>query len=189
MRSYFQAELLIAGFLAFGPVGGAQRPKAPPLGGGMKLVLEPIDSAGVLPERFNIVLENNSGHDMYLPRPNTKCHDAAIGDALLEAYFVPADPSAHPSVSTCVCDSIFRPILERAKSWMVLKAGESLRLEVGIRGVVDQAPAEGRYTISAHFSPAALSREEMETLHQNGMDVPTVDLETPTLHYEVKRSH
>jgi hypothetical protein len=157
--------------------------------GGVAIRLNPSHLQNGLPLVFEVVLTNISGHDLRLPQPQLECANSMNGFIFLRASFLPADASMHPTSHGCAVDSFSRNTLERAKSWQTLASGASLSYEFRLQDAVPDAPAAGRYTVWADFTPAAVSPDEIQMLHQNGIDVPTATVTTVPVHYEISQPH
>lgn len=155
--------------------------------GGLAIRLHPSHLQNGLPLVFDVVLTNTSGHDLRIPHPQLECGNSTQGFIFLRAEFLPADPSKHPIRHSCIMDSFKRNTLEGVKSWPTLAPGASLYFDMRLQDEVPEAPAPGRYTVWADFTPASVSATDLQTLHENGIEVPTAKLTTEPLHYTVSR--
>src|SRR5215467_11981310 len=113
--------LLVAG-IALAMITGAQSPK--PTASPLELQLQPESLQGEVPAAFTFVLVNKSDHEVRVPTPAVQCEDSFDGSVELRLDFKPLAPGPGIEGHGCAGDTMAWPaILERVKSWRVLKPG------------------------------------------------------------------
>jgi hypothetical protein len=78
------------------------------------------------------------------------------------------------------------PITERAKSWTILRPGESTYVSDDALGFESAGP--GVYEFSGTYMPPSLTEEQLQILSNAGMYVPRYKAQTEKIRY-VKSAH
>jgi hypothetical protein len=132
-----------------------------------------------MPQAFAFVLVNISDHDMLIPpKPNVDCSDLSRGSLWLRLKFTPLTHELPGLGRSCVADYGIgpggpTPILEQAKEWKVLHAGESLTLD-GYKYYEDKDA--GTYEFWAEYQPPYIATEDQAVLQKAGIDFPHGEL-------------
>jgi len=154
--------------------------------GELELKLKPEQIKDGMPEAFIFLLINKSNHDIRLPTPEVDCGNSYTGSIMLRVHFVPSRPDEDRVLHGCAADKYdWQEILERAKEWKVLRAGESLSMEAkvsrpgksfGIKQGKFQVflddHAAGSYEFWADYEPPAISSGDKDALTAVGIDFP-----------------
>ncbi len=149
----------------------------------LELRLQPEAVRINIPQAFTVLIVNRSDHDMRLPMPDHECRDVALGTILLGFNFVPAKPGPTPLGHGCFKDYAYQPILDRVRSWKVLRPGESLSLET----ISVKAGEAGTYDYWAHYYPPGMPKADEEVLQKAGIDFPKAELESTHVKFVRKR--
>jgi hypothetical protein len=141
--------------------------------GNMELRIQAQDVSSGLPAGFSFQLVNTSDHDILLPSPSIACEDPTMdGQIILKTEFTPRDPNAPRQFSSCTNDNMNHlPIFQRIKSWKTLHPGESLSLSASRKRLGDQLQEAGSYDFWAIYFPAAMERDERESLLRQGIQI------------------
>ena len=165
---------LVAG-IALVTITNAQGPVMSPL----ELRLEPEESDGGVPTAFAFLLVNRSDHEVRVPTPAVQCEDSFDGSIELRLDFRPLVPGAPGEGGGCAGDTMnWPPILERVKSWKVLKPRESLQVRGDHARLFYDADKPGIYEFWATYRPPSVNRADQETLRAVGVDFPDRRLST-----------
>jgi hypothetical protein len=151
----------------------------------LELLVDPKLIVAGVPESFTFALLNISGHDLWLPTPDSPCKNLLHGYVFLDFRFTPklaARPAAPPR--SCIEDGpeIQGGILHEVDSWTPLHPGESLTISRN-RWAYTTEESEGVYEFRAVYTPRALSATDQRTLTGAGIDYPKQTLKSPPLRF------
>ncbi len=146
--------------------------------GDLELRLQPEDVRSNVPTAFTFLIVNRSDHEMRLPMPALERGDASHGTIWLHLTFVPSRHSSTPSQlrGGGFNDYIYQPILDRVRSWKVLRPGESISLGTTHDRVI--AGEAGTYDYWAYYDPPGMPKVDEEVLQKAGIDYPKAELES-----------
>jgi hypothetical protein len=150
--------------------------------------LTPDPNQGDVPQTFTITLTNATDHDIRLAQPEKGCFSNYEGAVVVMMSFAPSrqDTSSLPRSSvSCIADygrangSGPPNILEQAKHWKILHAGEHAAFDsIKSPGAHSDNLHAGTYTFSAVYDPPAMSHEDADLLHANNIDFQQIRLES-----------
>src|SRR5262249_46209026 len=128
---------------------------------------------------FAFLLVNRSNHEVRVPTPAVQCEDSFDGSIELRLDFKPLAPGQSGEGGGCAGDTMaWPPILERVKSWKVLRPGESVRLRAEHAHLFYDADKPGIYEFWATYRPPSIHRADQETLRAARIDFPDRQLST-----------
>jgi hypothetical protein len=138
----------------------------------LSVVLQPEAIVNGLPQAFTFTLTNTSGKDLRLPQPSLNCSNGSI---MLTVSWLPLTELG--TAGAVFCDSVGSglpiSIAEHAKTWKLLKAGESLYIHADNRQLHYDTTRDGRYIFSAvYLPPPTLSEAQQEELKEAGISIP-----------------
>lgn len=177
---YLAAILLTA--LLFGSEGFAKQTNKPDI----KLTAF-IDTAA--PEQQPILVVhfiNQSGHALRIPDPPLLCK-AAPGALSLIVKFIPENTSQSHPPADCglqVDGSSLPDIRERAKNWLVLKAGQDYQVRRPLAMGVD-TNAHGTYDLWVEYDGPAASDEDVQKLKDAAIEAPVGKFQSEKLTYKI----
>ena len=141
----------------------------------LELRLEPKDIQNGKPQAFTFVLVNISDHDVRVPVGLLRNCGGNFqkGYFRLGLKFTPLKPGIPRGGYGCSGDGgDWPPILERIRSWNVLRPNESLRVEVEKKQLNYDDTEPGTYDFWAIYFPPSISQEDQAVLRQAGIDFP-----------------
>ena len=147
----------------------------------LELNLEARDVVRGAPTTFHVIVRNRSDHDIRLPEPSLGCASAVNGTVLLMEKFKPKAPGSDPDAglgSGCVGSwwPYSHDVLERAKSWLLLRPGGYLERVASPSRLHYVNHGAGTYDLSAEYVPPALSVDERRSLTNAGFTLPKTKL-------------
>jgi hypothetical protein len=155
--------------------------------GDLELRLQPEDVRMNVPKAFTFLIVNRSDHEVRLPMPAIERGDAPHGTIWLRLNFVPSRPGTTPSqlLGGGVNDYTYQPILDRVRTWKVLRPGESLSLgTINDRVIAGEA---GTYDYWAYYYPPGMPKADEEVLQKAGIDFPKAELESTHVKFVKKQ--
>jgi len=137
-------------------------------GSALELRLSPIGAKGGVPEGFVFSIVNTSDHDMLLPIPELECTYPFNGYILLRLVVKPLPLAGRG----CAIDrgGNWPPILERAKSWKVLHAGETMTLKGDRKKLLFDDTMIGTYEFWSEYVPPLVSPVDANLLRGYGVE-------------------
>jgi len=165
-------------------VGFSQTPPAVKTGN-MELLLQPEDLRNGVPQAFTFVFTNTTDHDLHVPMPAIACDDSYFGAVQLELRFVSLKPGYLGDGNGCSLGyGGMQDILDRAKTWKVLHAGESLSLHAKKKKLLYTTKLAGTYEFWAEYTPAELSPTDKQKLKEAGIEYPQQKLSSTRLTFK-----
>jgi hypothetical protein len=133
-----------------------------------------------------VEIVNQSGHALRIPEPPLLCK-AAPGALSLRVKFTPenANQPDKPEPCTLELDSSGLPdIRERAKNWLVIKAGQTYEARRPLAMGAD-TNAHGTYELWVDYDGPSASDADAEKLKDAGIAVPDGKFESGELTYKM----
>jgi hypothetical protein len=174
---------LVLAVLLLAPGASAKQPNNKPE---LKLTAS-IDTAA--PERQPVLVVeifNQSGHTLRIPEPPLLCK-AAPGALSLQVKFTPenaSQPEAQPECDLEVDGSGLADIRERAKNWVVIKAGQNYEARRPLAMGVD-TNAHGTYELWVHYDGPSANEEDAQKLKDAGIAAPSGTFQSGELTYKI----
>jgi hypothetical protein len=172
--------LMLTGLL-IGPAARAKQTEKPAL----KLTAS-VDTAAPEEQPILVVhIINQSGHTLRIPEPPLLCKSAP-GALSLQVKFSPESHEAQPPAN---CDlevdgSGLPDIRERAKNWLVLKAGQDYvarrPLSMGIN-----TNAHGTYDLWVVYDGPCANDDEVQKMKDAAIPVPVGKFQSDKLSYKI----
>jgi hypothetical protein len=181
----------------------AQGPDRQPTGN-LELSLHAEAILQGVPQAFQFLLVNNTGHSVRVPVPSFNCEDAYGGSISLRLHFTPLVPG--PSTAfNCSGDGPFGvPITVRIKEWQIVAPGYALSLKVdrkhiawavvhrdgplpnaeehavqpGMTPYLYDGSNPGTYEFWAIYTPPFVNTSDQKVLQEIGVDYPRAKLTT-----------
>lgn len=128
---------------------------------------------------------NQSGHTLRIPEPPLLCKPAP-GALSLEVKFV-SESAGQQQPADCgleVDSSGLPDIRERAKQWLVLKAGQDYQVRRPLAMGVD-ANAPGTYDLWVVYDGPCASDDDAQKLKQAGITAPSGRFQSEKLTYKI----
>jgi hypothetical protein len=179
MRTLLAAGLCL---MVLAPGAGGKQTNKPDL----KLIAA-LDMAA--PEQQPILvihIVNQSGHLLRIPDPPLLCKGAP-GALSLDVKFIPENSNQPQAATDCgleVDGSGLPDIRERAKNWLVLKAGQSYEARRPLAMGVD-TNAHGTYEIHVVYDGPSANPSDDQKLKDAGIPVPDGRFESDKLTYKI----
>jgi hypothetical protein len=145
---------------------------------GFELQLRPDSIVDGMPQAFTFSMLNRSGHDVRVPAPVIECEDSFDGTIWLRLSFIPFHNEVEgPGCGGCARDTMATPpILDRARTWTLLHAGQTLSWSVASEQLHYESKQPGIYEFWTEYSPPAIDAADREKLRIAGIDFPQVEL-------------
>ncbi len=148
------------------------------------LHLRGIEVSGGVPENFVFTFVNVGNRDVRLP-PISPCRGRYTGLIRLKLRFSPLHmQSTLPPVVGCLSGSAHERLIEQAKSWKLLRPGESLSLTFSRKQLFEFQNAPGEYEFWAEYDPPQISTEEESALQAADIEYPSRSLVSEHLRYK-----
>lgn len=131
---------------------------------------------------------NQSGHTLHIPEPPLLCKPAP-GALSLQVKFASEGASRQQEPVDCgleVDPSGLPDIRERAKQWLVLKAGQDYQVRRPLAMGVD-ANAPGTYEIRVIYDGPSANSEDMQKLKTAGIAAPEGRFQSEKLTYKMNK--
>jgi hypothetical protein len=142
-----------------------------------ELQLRPDSIVDGVPQGFTFSLLNTSGHDVRVPAPAIECEDSFDGAIWLRLDFTAFGDAEIHGDRGCASDTMAAPpILERAKTWTLLHAGQTVGWSATKERLQYDSRQPGIYDFWAEYSPPAIDPADREKLRAAGIDFPQVKL-------------
>jgi hypothetical protein len=129
---------------------------------------------------------NESGHVLHIPDPPLLCK-AAPGALSLEVKFIPENSSQPQPAIDCgleVDPSGLPDIRERAKNWLVLKAGQNYEARRPLAMGVD-TNAHGTYEFHVVYDGPSATPADDQKLKDAGIPIPSGRFESDKVTYKI----
>jgi hypothetical protein len=142
-----------------------------------ELQLRPDSITDGMPQGFIFSLLNTSSHDVWVPTPAIECEDSFDGAMWLRLDFTAFGAAEIGGGRGCAIDTMAEPpILDRAKTWILLHAGQRLSWSASRDRLRYDTGQPGIYEFWAEYSPPAIDPADREKLRAAGIDFPQVKL-------------
>jgi hypothetical protein len=142
-----------------------------------ELQLRPDSIVDGVPQGFTFSLVNTSSHDVRVPTPAIECEDSCNGAISLRLDFTAFGDGVEFGGFGCASDTMATPpILDRAKTWTPLHAGQELSWSATWERLHYNSRVPGIYEFWAEYSPPAIDPPDREKLRAAGIDFPQVKL-------------
>ena len=150
----------------------------------LELRFSSIGVNGEVPQGFSFELVNVSDHEVRLAAPQVECTDAFSGYILLNLTLKPSDGRWVPGRG-CALDSggPWPSILERARSWKVLRPGEAMTMKRFRNTLLFDDSRAGTYDFWAEYVPPAVSPVDASLLRGSGIEFCEQRLRTKRLRF------
>jgi hypothetical protein len=133
-----------------------------------------------------VEIVNQSGHTLRIPEPPLLCKSAP-GALSLRVKFVPENPDQPDKPADCgleVDGSGLPDIRERAKNWIVLKAGQTYEARRPLAMGAD-TNARGTYQMWVDYDGPTANQDDAQKLKDAGIAVPSGRFESDGLTYRI----
>jgi hypothetical protein len=153
-----------------------------------ELQLRPDSITDGVPQGFTFSLVNTSGHDVRVPKPAIECEDSFDGALWLRLDFTAFGDAEIYGVRGCASDTMATPpILDRAKTWTLLHAGQKLSWSATRERLDYDSRQPGIYEFWAEYSPPAIDPADREKLRAAGIDYPQAKLASGHIAFRKER--
>ncbi len=153
-----------------------------------ELQLRPDSIVDGVPQGFTFSLVNTSGHDVRVPTPAIECEDSFNGALWLRLDFTAFGDAEIREGRGCASDTMATPpILERAKTWTLLHAGQTVSWSATRERLQYDSKQPGIYEFWAEYSPPAIDPADREKLRAAGIDFPQVKLASGHIAFRKER--
>jgi hypothetical protein len=153
-----------------------------------ELQLRPDSILDGVPQGFTFSLVNTSSHDVRVPMPAIECEDSFNGALWLRLDFTAFGDAEIEYSRGCASDTMANPpILERAKTWTLLHAGQSISWSATSKLLDYNSKQPGIYEFWAEYSPPAIDPPDREKLRTAGIDFPQVKLASGHIAFRKER--
>jgi hypothetical protein len=155
----------------------------------LELQLRPDSIVDGVPQGFTFSLLNTSGHDVRVPTPAIECEDSFNGAISIQLNFEPfRDGDELDGPGGCAHDNFATPpILDRAKAWTLLHAGQKLSWSATRERLQYDTRQAGIYEFWAEYSPPSIEPADREKLRTAGIDFPQVKLTSAHIAFRRER--
>jgi hypothetical protein len=154
----------------------------------LELQLRPDSIVDGMPQGFIFTLVNRSAHNVRLPVPAIECEDSFDGSLWLRVDFTAFGDAEIDGDRGCASDTMASPpILERAKAWTLLHAGQSASWSATGKRLHYDGRQPGIYEFRAEYSPPAIDPADREKLRKAGIDFPQVVLASGHIAFRKER--
>ena len=153
-----------------------------------ELQLRPDSILDGVPQGFTFSLVNTSSHDVRVPMPAIECEDSFNGALWLRLDFTAFGDAEIEYSRGCASDTMANPpILERAKTWTLLHAGQSISWSATSKRLDYNSKQPGIYEFWAEYLPPAIDPPDREKLRTAGIDFPQVKLASGHIAFRKER--
>ncbi len=153
-----------------------------------ELQLRPDSIVDGMPQGFTFSLVNTSGHDVRVPMPAIECEDSFAGALWLRLDFTAFGDAEIEYGRGCASDTMANPpILERAKTWTLLRAGQKLSWSATSKRLDYNGTQPGIYEFWAEYVPPTIDPPDREKLRATGIDYPQVKLASGHIAFRKER--
>ena len=181
MRAKLQVPLLVFSAVCF---AGPDARDA----NSFELQLRPDSITDGVPQGFTFSLVNTSGHDVRVPTPAIECEDSFDGTLWLRLDFTAFGDAEIDGGHGCASDTMAAaPILEHAKTWTLLHAGQKLSWGATRERLDYDSKQPGIYEFWAEYSPPSVDPADREKLRAAGIDFPQVKLASAHIAFRRER--
>jgi hypothetical protein len=144
----------------------------------------PIGASGGVPQGFSFELINVSDHEVHVPAPTVECTDGLSGYILLNLDLKP-DDGKWVGGRGCAVDrgGPWPSILDRAKSWKLLRPGETLTVKRFRNTLLFDDSRAGTYAFWAEYVPPTVSPLDASLLRGSGIEFCDQRLNTRRLRF------
>jgi hypothetical protein len=153
-----------------------------------ELQLRPDLITDGVPQGFTFSLMNTSSHDVRVPTPAIECEDSFDGALWLRLDFTAFGDAEIREGGGCAADTMGKPpILERAKTWTLLHAGQAVSWSATRERLQYDNKQAGIYEFWAEYSPPAIEAGDREKLRTAGIDYPQIKLASGHIAFRKER--
>jgi hypothetical protein len=164
----------VVAMLAVTLVAGVAVPQSAPAD--LQLVARVIPSTNATQTEVVVTLLNNSDHTVSFPKPALFCHELA-GSMTVSSEFRPSDLNSQQNkmamgCAACNVETSVPDILEQAKGWIVLVAGQSVDVEDRLSKAMIIGDA-GTYEVRVSYSAPIFKIRDRKRLREAGIVLPS----------------